>query len=76
VRAPILTIAAAIRSARRVRGVSQDTLARRLGMKQSIISRIELGQRSVSLLELIALAEALRLDPVELFRRVATASKS
>jgi transcriptional regulator with XRE-family HTH domain len=67
---PLPSVTLAIRQARRACGMSQHELARRMRLKQPAISRIENGLRRVSVLELIALAEALRIDPVALFRRV------
>jgi transcriptional regulator with XRE-family HTH domain len=48
--------------------MTQTQLARRIGMKQSTVSRMESGERRVSLLELADVADALKVDPVELFR--------
>jgi transcriptional regulator with XRE-family HTH domain len=59
-----------IRAARLARGMTQMALARRLVMPPSVIQRIESGQRRCSLLELAAIADALEINPVTLFRQV------
>lgn len=53
-------------AAREQRGVSQDVLAGRLGVAQSVVSRVERGHRRVSVPELLAWAEALGLSWEEL----------
>lgn len=60
----------ALVSARRDAGVLQEDLASRIGKNQSFISRIESGQRRVDILEFVALARALAVDPAKLFQRV------
>ena len=54
-----------LRSARRSAGVSQPELARRLGLPQQFISRIELGVRRVDVVEYYAIMKALGVDPAE-----------
>jgi hypothetical protein len=44
-------------------------LARRLGWAQSVVSRLESGQRLVGFVELVLIAEALRIDPMLLAHR-------
>jgi transcriptional regulator with XRE-family HTH domain len=51
--------------------LNQRQLAERLGWDQSVISEIETGQRRVSVVELIAIAEALGFDPKAAVGRVA-----
>lgn len=63
-------IVAALRQARTDAGMSQRELSVRLGEHHSFISRVERLQRDVTVAELIAIAKELKLDPVELFRRV------
>ena len=53
--------------ARRDKGVLQADLARRLGKDQSFISRIEGGQRRVDMVEFLEYAEALGIEPRQLF---------
>lgn len=54
--------------ARKDSGLLQADLAQRIGKDQSYISNIERGQRRVDVLEFYAIAQALGVDPVLLFR--------
>lgn len=49
--------------ARRRRGLSQEKLAERTGLCRDTIFKIEMGQRSPRLDTLLALADALGVDP-------------
>jgi transcriptional regulator with XRE-family HTH domain len=51
--------------------LTQRQLAERLGWDQSVISEIETGQRRVSVVEFIAIAEALGFDPKAAVGRIA-----
>lgn len=55
-----------IRAARKGRGISQRDLARTLGMAQSTLSRIERGERRVSVDQLIEIARALGVRPADM----------
>ena len=58
-------------AAARVRsGATQRDVADRLGKPQSFVSAYETGQRRVDILEFIAIAEALGVDPLSVFREV------
>ena len=50
--------------------VTQDELAARLGKPQSFVSSYESGQRRVDVLELVAIAAALRQDPAAIFGQI------
>ncbi|MFC4668167.1 helix-turn-helix transcriptional regulator [Seohaeicola nanhaiensis] len=52
---------------RKARGMSQDELAHKVGVKQATISRIEKGVNNPSLDVAKRIAEALEVSPVELF---------
>jgi XRE family transcriptional regulator, fatty acid utilization regulator len=54
--------------ARRRRGFTQAALARRAALSTDAISKIELGERSPRLVTLLAIADALGVDPRELFK--------
>jgi transcriptional regulator with XRE-family HTH domain len=56
-------LCAALVSARKVAGLSQDELASRLKTSQTVIARIEIGERRIDVIEFIDLAKTLRLDP-------------
>ena len=60
------SFAAAIRAAREAAGISQVELARRMGMDQSAINRIESGRRAVSEPTMWRVATALGLSMAEL----------
>lgn len=55
----LTTIGEALQAARRARGLSQAALAKKVGMKQVAISRIESGQENVTVLTLQKLATVL-----------------
>jgi len=55
-----------IRAARKERGVSQRELARALGVAQSTLSRIERGERRVSVDLLIEIARTLGVRPADM----------
>jgi transcriptional regulator with XRE-family HTH domain len=71
-----LYVGEAIRAARAEAHCTQHQLARALRIHQSIVSRIELGERHCTLHELIAIAHRLRIKPEDLFRRIVEASES
>lgn len=51
-------------------GVSQRELARRLGKPPSYVNKIELLERRMDILEFLLIAEALGIDPADLFSKV------
>lgn len=51
-------------------GLSQRELAARINTRQSLIARLEAGQRALSLLEFLALCAALDLEPAETIFRL------
>lgn len=50
---------------RKIAGLRQVDLAKRLGRSQSYVSNIEIGQKRIALIELIEWAEAIGFDPEE-----------
>ncbi|MBI0539437.1 XRE family transcriptional regulator [Roseomonas sp. KE2513] len=52
---------------RQAAGLSQAEFASRLGRPQAFVSRLESGQRRLDVFEFVAIAQALDLDPVNLF---------
>lgn len=58
-----------IRSRRLALGLTQQDLAQRLGKDQSSVSRIERGQRTLSIDALQDIAAVLQFDPAEWLRR-------
>lgn len=53
-------------------GLTQRDLAERLGRPHSYVAKIEGGERRVDVIEFIALARALKLDPMKLLAKVAS----
>lgn len=56
-----------LREMREQRGLSQVELAEMVGVGQGYISKIEHGSMNVTLEKIILIAQALRVEPVELF---------
>jgi transcriptional regulator with XRE-family HTH domain len=59
---------AALVAARHAAGIRQQALAKKLGRPQSFIAKYEGGERRIDVVEFIAIARALGVDPVKLFR--------
>jgi transcriptional regulator with XRE-family HTH domain len=59
--------------ARKARGLSQRTLADRLGKPRSFVSKIENRERRLDFVEFVAIARALDLEPTDLMANVVTA---
>lgn len=64
-----------IAEARRLAGLTQTAVAKRLGRHQPFIANIETGQRRVDLVELIELAEIIGLDLHDLIDDVRSVSE-
>jgi transcriptional regulator with XRE-family HTH domain len=56
-------LCAALKSARKRQQLSQHEVAVRLKTSQTVIARIEIGERRIDVIEYIDLAKVLRLDP-------------
>ena len=65
-----VALATVIARARAQRGLSQRELAALLKRPHSVIGMIESNQRQVNVPEFIAIAEALAVDPKDLFRQL------
>jgi transcriptional regulator with XRE-family HTH domain len=63
-------VATVLAKARERKELSQRELAARLKRPHSVIGMIESNQRQVNVPEFIAIAEALSVDPIDLFRQV------
>lgn len=61
---------AALVAARTKAGITQRELARRLGRSHSFVGKIESGERQLNVLEFCELADALKLNPKDLFARI------
>ena len=64
------TAGAVIAHTRKDSDVTQEELAKRLGLSVDTIGAIETGRRKVEVGELIEAAKALNVDPVKLLQRV------
>ena len=58
---------AALVAARGKAGITQRELARRLRRSHSFVGKIESGERQLNVLEFCEMADALGIDPMELF---------
>lgn len=67
------TLVEALVQARKAAGLSQAALAARLRCQQSLIARIESGERRIDAVELVVLARAVGADPAAILRRLAEA---
>ncbi len=56
--------------ARMAADLSQTKLAERLGKPQQFVSRYEVGERRLDVVELLDVADAIGIDPLELLRHV------
>ncbi|MDV7142962.1 helix-turn-helix transcriptional regulator [Tropicimonas sp. TH_r6] len=75
IRSPgLLALGNAIASIRTCRGMSQAEFALALGYQQSFIAKIELGNRRLDVVELVVLARAMEVDPIELLKVVVQAT--
>jgi transcriptional regulator with XRE-family HTH domain len=65
-------LAVNLRTLRGVRGLSQESLADAAGIHRTFVSQVERELKNVSLDSIRKLANALCVDPVELFQPLAT----
>ena len=56
--------------ARKSLGLNQTQLGKRVGRGQGFISLIERGQRRIDVIEFVALARALEIDPKSMFSKL------
>lgn len=54
--------------ARKEAGITQVELGRRLGWRQTFISKFELGERRLDMAEFVAVARAVGADPVAIIK--------
>ena len=65
----------ALVDARKSAGLGQDDLADRLKCHQSLVARIESGERRIDVVELVVLARAIGFDPIEVLAIVEAATE-
>jgi transcriptional regulator with XRE-family HTH domain len=61
-----------LRQARKAAGLTQVQLAERLGVYKSYVSNYETGERRLDVVEFIAVAEAIAIDPESIINGVRT----
>jgi ribosome-binding protein aMBF1 (putative translation factor) len=70
-----LALVRALVDARKSAGLGQDDLADRLKCHQSLVARLESGERRVDVVELVVLARAIGFDPFEVLAIVEAATE-
>lgn len=60
------SLVSALVQARKEAGLSQAALAGKLRCQQSLIARIESGERRIDVVELVVLARAIGVDPADI----------
>lgn len=63
---PAVTFGRRVRTRRTLKGYSQEKLAELAGFHTTYVSSVERGERNVTLLTILRLAKALKVDPAEL----------
>jgi len=63
-----------VRELRRQKGLSQEALALECDLDRTYIGGVERGERNISLINICRIAEALRVDPKELFKQTETSA--
>jgi transcriptional regulator with XRE-family HTH domain len=63
-------------TAREKAGLTQQQLADRLGKHQSFVAKYEGGERRIDVIEFLAIARALELDPSRAVREIASRHKA
>lgn len=64
-----------LKEARKSAGLSQAELAERIGWRQGDISKVEIGERRLDVVEFLDFAEGLGIDPAKLVKKLATSSR-
>ena len=70
-----LALCQALADARKSAGLGQDDLADRLKCHQSLVARIESGERRIDVVELVVLARAIGFDPFDVLAIVEAATE-
>ena len=65
-----LELCRVLTEARKSLGMTQGELAKRLGCQQSLIARLESGERRLDVVEFVIFARALRMQPAELLAKI------
>lgn len=70
-----MTLCEALIDARKAAGLTQAGMAERLQCHQSLVARIESGERRIDVVELVVLARAIGVSPAVILERVAGATE-
>ncbi|MEQ8489576.1 MAG: helix-turn-helix transcriptional regulator [Marinovum algicola] len=70
-----MALCQALVDARKSAGLGQDDLADRLKCHQSLVARIESGERRIDVVELVVLARAIGFDPFDVLAIVEAATE-
>jgi transcriptional regulator with XRE-family HTH domain len=57
-------------AARRKAGLTQDDVAKKLGRKLAYVSKYELGQRKLDVIEFLSIAKAIGIDPIQIIKKL------
>lgn len=68
-------VVAALTRIRTDAGLTQRALAGRLGLDHSIIAKVEMGQRNVSVVDFLVWCRAIDVDPVAIIKEVDDATR-
>ncbi len=64
------SLLALMRSSRQERGITQQELARRLGKPQSYVSKAEMGERRLDVVEFLQFMRAIEGEPMAVLRQL------
>lgn len=64
------SLLALMRASREERGITQQELARRLGKPQSYVSKAEMGERRLDVLEFLQFMRAIEGEPLAVLRQL------
>lgn len=65
-----VAVISALKAARKSLGLTQRQLANRLGRDQTFVSKFELGERRLDVVELIDICTALEVDPLIIVKKL------
>ena len=72
----LLEVGQGLRAIRKKRGLSQEALADKAGLDRAHLGRIERGERNVSLLNLVRIANGLSVPPSLILRYIEAGGKA
>lgn len=67
---PLALFGKQVRALRLERGLSQEKLAELADLHRNYVGGVERGERNIALLNIVALARALRVKPAELLKHI------